>query len=265
MFPILFFKKIIVNPIRAFKRFFYQNKYKSQISKLYKNNFIWSAQIGYVDDIGVKKGIEMSDIILNSINYAFNTNLNTNPKKSDSNYYNIFPGEHYRLLSGLIQHINPKTLIDIGTSTGMSSRVMLDYTPPKSKIITFDLIKWDSFDSHLEKEDFKSGRLTQYLEDLSNIEIFQKYLPIINEADLIFLDAPKDGIFEYLFIKNLVESDLICKTRYLILDDIKFLNMVKLWRSIRSPKFDLTSFGHATGTGIIDISSKLEIDPVAFV
>ena len=265
MFPILFLKKIIINPIRAFKRFFDNNKYKREISKLYKNNFIWSAQIGYVDDIGVKKGIAMADTIVNSINYAFNTHLNTNLKKSDSIYFNIFPGEHYRLLSGLIQHFKPKTLVDIGTSTGMSSRVMLDYSFPKSKVITFDLIKWDKFDSHLEKSDFRDGRLTQYLEDLSNTEIFKKHLPIINEADLIFLDAPKDGIFEYLFIKNLVESDLIHKPRYLILDDIKFLNMVKLWRSIRSPKFDLTSFGHATGTGIIDISSKLEIDPVAFV
>ena len=265
MFPILFLKKIIINPIRAFKRFFYNNKYKSEISRLYKNNFIWSAQIGYVDDIGVKKGIAIADTVVNSINYALNTHLNTNLKKSDSIYFNIFPGEHYRFLSGLIQHLKPKTLVDIGTSTGMSSRVMLDYTLPKSKVITFDLIKWDEFDSHLEKTDFRDGRLTQYLEDLSNIEIFNKHLPIINQADIIFLDAPKDGIFEYLFIKNLVESDLICKTRYLILDDIKFLNMVKLWRSIRSPKFDLTSFGHVTGTGIVDISSKLDIDPIAFI
>ena len=40
--------------------------------------------------------------------------------------------------------------------------------------------------------------------------------------------------------------------------------MIKLWRSIKSPKFDLTSFGHASGTGIVDISSNIELDPLAF-
>ena len=42
----------------------------------------------------------------------------------------------------------------------MSSRVMLDYSNKDSKIVTFDLIKWDYFDSHLVKDDFKESRLT---------------------------------------------------------------------------------------------------------
>mgnify|MGYP007000066761 CR=1 len=77
------------------------------------------------------------------------------------------------------------------------------------------------FDSHLSKNDFKGTRLSQYLDDLSNIETFKKHLPLIDKADLIFLDGPKDGIFEYSFIKNLAESKLTNKKRFLILDDIK--------------------------------------------
>ena len=261
---ILFFKRILFAPIKKIKTYFYNKKYKKEIAKIYKENFIWSAQIGIVDDIGVKRGASMDKMIVNSINNAFKINLKFNKKKPDSKYFNIFPGEHYKLLAGLIEYEKPKTLIDIGTSSGMSSRVMLDYSNINSEIITFDLIKWNKFNSHLSKNDFKSRKFTQYLEDLSNYDIFKKHISLINKADLIFLDAPKDGIFEYLFIRNLIKSNLSVKKRFLILDDIKFLNMIKLWRSIKSPKFDLTSFGHASGTGIVDISSNIELDPIAF-
>ena len=260
----LILKKILVFPYRKIKEFLYNYKYKKEISKIYKKNFIWSVQIGIGDDIGVKRGLKMSDTIIKSIENAFKIILKFNKYKTDSKYFNIFPGEHYRILAGFIAYEKPKTIIDIGTSSGMSSRIMLDYSTKDSKIVTFDLIKWDNFDSHLSKNDFKGGRLTQYLEDLSNIQNFRKHLSLIDKADLIFLDAPKDGIFEYSFIKNLSQSKLTKKKRFLILDDIKFFNMVKLWRSIKSPKFDLTSFGHSSGTGLVDISSNIELDPIAF-
>ncbi len=261
----LLLKKILVFPFRKVKEVLCHFKYKKEISKIYKNNFIWSAQIGIVDDVGVKRGLKMSETIINSISNAFKIDLKYNQTKIDSKYFNIFPGEHYRILAGLIEYEKPKTIIDIGTSSGMSSRIMLDYSNKDSEIVTFDLIRWDKFDSHLNKNDFKDSRLTQYLDDLSNIETFKKHLILIDKADLIFLDAPKDGIFEYLFVKNLAKSKLSNKKRFLILDDIKFLNMVKLWRSIKSPKFDITSFGHASGTGLVDISSNIELDPIAFI
>jgi len=34
--------------------------------------------------------------------------------------------------------------------------------------------------------------------------------------------------------------------------------MIDFWRSIRSPKFDATSFGHFSGTGVVDISNGFE-------
>ena len=88
----------------------------------------------------------------------------------------------------------------------MSSRIMLDYSSIDSEIITFDLIKWNEFDSHLCKDDFKSRKFTQYLEDLSNNDIFTKHLSLIDKADLIFLDAPKDGVFEYSFPQSIKKN-----------------------------------------------------------
>jgi hypothetical protein len=33
--------------------------------------------------------------------------------------------------------------------------------------------------------------------------------------------------------------------------------MIDLWRSIESPKLDITSFGHFSGSGLVDISKGL--------
>ena len=47
--------------------------------------------------------------------------------------------------------------------------------------------------------------------------------------------------------------------KLLIMDDIKFINMIDLWRNIKSPKIDLSSFGHWSGTGVVDISDGLKL------
>ena len=44
------------------------------------------------------------------------------------------------------------------------------------------------------------------------------------------------------------------KPRWLFLDDIRFTSELLSWRRIQSPKIDLTSFGHFSGTGLVDIS-----------
>jgi hypothetical protein len=82
---------------------------------------------------------------------------------------------------------------------------------------------------------------------------------MLDSADIIFCDPPKNGNFEYKFLSHLASMSFSNKPRYLILDDIKFLNMAPLWRKIDAPKFDLTSFGHWSGTGIVDISEGLNL------
>jgi predicted O-methyltransferase YrrM len=69
--------------------------------------------------------------------------------KPDSMYFNTYPGEHYKLLAGLTVTIKPQCLVDIGTFTGMSSRIMLDYTSIQAEIHTFDIIGFNKFNSHL--------------------------------------------------------------------------------------------------------------------
>ena len=94
------------------------------------------------------------------------------------------------------------------------------------------------------------------LGDLSQDSFFNENFHILNDADIIFLDAPKDDRFEYEIAKKLERLEEK-KFRLLIVDDIQFINMIDFWNNIKSPKLDISSFGHFSGTGIVDISSGL--------
>jgi hypothetical protein len=41
-------------------------------------------------------------------------------------------------------------------------------------------------------------------------------------------------------------------------DDIRLWNMLRTWRTINRPKLDLTSFGHWSGTGLVDWTGTIE-------
>ena len=180
-------------------------------------------------------------------------------KLVEAPFLNVFPGEHYRLLAGLILELQPELVLEIGTYTGMSARVICDYSPANCSIHTFDLLAWDGFESYLSPDDFQGQRLQQHLDNLAFSEVFNRYSPLLDQAQLIFCDAPKDGIFEPAFLSLLAEAELSQRPRWLLLDDIRLLPMVECWRSISSPKLDLTSFGHWSGTGIVDISLGLKL------
>ena len=208
------------------------------------------------DDIASQSCDHLISLVARSSEFALTNFIDSHLTGSDSQFLNVFPGEHYKILSGIIQAIDAKNLIDIGTYTGMSARVMIDFSSTESRIQTYDIVSWNHFNSHLTPTDF-DNKCTQHLVDLSQTSVFNEHLPYLDNADLIFCDAPKDGLFEEKFLTNLSHASFSSKPRYLMLDDIRFLNMASLWRSIASPKFDLTSFGHWSGTGIVDISSGL--------
>lgn len=167
-------------------------------------------------------------------------------------YPNVWPGEHYKLLAGLVLVLKPKIVIEIGTGSGLSTLSMKKYLSPESKIVTFDMIEWESYpDSCLQESDFKDGRIIQYIDDLSEPSVVSKYRQLLEEANIIFIDAEKDGIMEQKFLDRF--RLLSFKTKLLIVfDDIRLWNMLKIWRSISLPKLDLTSFGHWSGTGIVE-------------
>jgi len=143
-------------------------------------------------------------------------------------------------------------VLEIGTYTGLSSLSMLKTLPSSSQLVTFDILKWETIpDTHLNEEDFKDGRLKQRLGDLANKKAFLKNKDLLELADIIFIDGPKDISLEEAFLKNLAQLHFN-NSPLLIFDDIRLWNMLRIWREIRKPKLDITSFGHWSGTGLVD-------------
>jgi predicted O-methyltransferase YrrM len=169
-----------------------------------------------------------------------------------------WPGEHYRLLAGVCATEKPKTVVEVGTASGLSALALLSGLPLDSRLVTFDIFPWNytGLDAWgggtlLRQDDFSGGRLSQLVGDLSNGITFESHRSLLEQADLFFVDGPKDGVFERVFLERLA-TVRFAKPPLIMFDDIRLWNMVRIWKDVTRPKLELTSFGHWSGTGLID-------------
>lgn len=161
----------------------------------------------------------------------------------------LWPGEHYRLLAGLVSALRPQTVLDIGTFTGASALALLAALPPGGRVVSFDLADWrDMAGTVLRESDFADGRLTHHVVDLSSDP--PEYRHVLAEADLVLLDASHDGETERRFFE--VFDRRLRSGCLVLMDDIRFIPLIPVWRELRKPKLDLTSFGHWTGSGLVE-------------
>jgi predicted O-methyltransferase YrrM len=171
--------------------------------------------------------------------------------KDDVNYIDVYPGEHYKLLAAIIKKKQPAVVVELGTHLGYSSLCMKSFMPRNSHIYTFDIVPWHEFgNSILKQEDFATG-LTQFTEDLTKWAEVEKHRSLLESADIVFMDALKDGKQEYLFLENFSKLNFKKKCLF-IFDDIRLWNMLDIWYNLDKPKLDLTSFGHWSGTGLVE-------------
>lgn len=163
-------------------------------------------------------------------------------------WVNQWPGEHYRFLAALVEEIEPSLVVEVGTFTGMGSLSLLATLPDAGRVVTYDLIPWQEIPATLLVADDFGVRFEQRLGDLSDATFFAEQRAVLSQADLIFIDGPKDGSFEPAFLDLLLPT--LKKSAVVVLDDIKFANMLGTWRTLPLPKLDVTSFAHWSGTGI---------------
>ena len=204
---------------------------------------------------------KLISLMVDAIAIASKTELVCGKKGlSDSQFLNVFPGEHYRLLNAFVRVSQAKNVVEIGTFTAMGTLALQDGIDDVS-ITTYDIIGWDKlpFPSHFNSSDLDGKRITQVIGDLSDDLFFKKNMDVLNDAEIIFMDAPKDDVFEYKMAENFSRLS-VKKFKMLIIDDIQFVNMIDFWRAISSPKLDVTSFGHWSGTGIVDISDGFKFN-----
>jgi hypothetical protein len=166
---------------------------------------------------------------------------------AQSKYVQQWPGEHYRLLSALVQCTNAKKVVEVGTHIGLGA---LSLMAKDASVITYDIVPWDEFpDTALLTDDFENG-LEQRIGDLSDRRYFKTQISALAEAEILFIDGPKDGIFEPKLAEYLV-GEFAGSGKFVVWDDIRVMTMVDAWRRIPVAKLDATSIGHWSGTGFM--------------
>lgn len=196
---------------------------------------------------------ELVELLLGGARHAMGNDLAdiaARASAEQATWLQQWPGEHYRLLAGLVRETQPRTVVEIGTFQGLGSLALLDQLPGGGRVVTFDIMPWeDTPGCILEESDFSGGRLSQRVGDLSDQSVFTEHRDLLHAADIVFMDAPKDGRFEPAFLE-LALPLWSGSRRLLVLDDIRLLPMLQLWRDLPLPKLDATSLGHWSGTGV---------------
>jgi predicted O-methyltransferase YrrM len=192
------------------------------------------------------------DTALRAVDMARSVNLDWLTARARSDLPEVWPGEHYKLLGAIVALLGPKTVIEIGTATGMSALAMKAALPEDGTIVTFDLLPWNAYPGAvLQKDDFKDGRLKQRSDDLSTPAGWEANADVLRRADFIFVDAKHDGHQERDFLRGFDQLGLAHRP-IVMFDDIRVWRMLEFWQEISRPKLDLTSFGHWSGTGLVD-------------
>ena len=155
--------------------------------------------------------------------------------------------EHYKLLSYLVKNYFNKDdiIIDIGTFIGLSA---LALSSNGNYVYTYD-VSDNIPDSVLTIKNVKNIYYTigDCIDDID----------ILLRASLIMLDIDHSGIEEKRILDILRENNY---KGIVIMDDINiFEPMRKLWDSIPERKYDITKFGHWSGTGIILFSDDVTL------
>ena len=210
--------------------------------------------IAFVENDASRASKRLVDVAVKAIDEASKVDLTWVSQRitRGEKLTDIWPGEHYRLLAGLVAAHNPKRIVEVGTFKGLSALCMKGSLQPGAEIITVDIVPWREItDTAFLPQDFEDGQLKQAIGDLSNPEFFESFTPILSNCDLLFVDGPKNVVFEEALLRNLARIKLSPNVLVLF-DDTRQWNMLRIWHEISRPKLDLTSFGHWTGTGLVD-------------
>lgn len=157
-------------------------------------------------------------------------------------------GEHYRLINSLCKSLSIGKVVEVGSFTGMSALIWMKN---KVSLTSIDIIPWEDFkDTVLSEEIIQEASFNQEILNLLNSDSFDKMIPEFLSSDLIFLDGPKDGLFEQEIVPKLVNL-LSGKSVWLLLDDIHLRAMQPCWDAITNEKYDLSLIGHSSGTGLV--------------
>lgn len=187
-----------------------------------------------------------------SINIIINNKLLDNFEMKNSeylvyndNYDNPSGIQEYRLYSYLSTFFNDIIILDIGTSHGRSA-IALSHNET-NKVISYDIYNHIQNNNHkIYSKSNIEFRIKNVLDDLTP--------EFVSKCKIIIIDIDHYEIIERQIINKLIDCGF---SGIILLDDIHhpYPDMYKamqiLWKGINLPKFDITSYGHWSGTGMI--------------
>ena len=193
------------------------------------------------------------NILMLEINFIFPKKIKRNILDStDRSLLEIYPGVYYKILALILDDIKPKLSLEVGTLRGVGTSILSYYS---EETVTFDILPIDFFVGMNLFKDLPNVK--QELVDISNDQKFSDFRYLVEEADFIFVDGPKDGKFEKKMIPKII--DIMKPSCVLMIDDVLFNNMCEIWHEIREDKIEFTNFGHWSGSGLVikDINTFL--------
>ena len=172
----------------------------------------------------------------------------------DKNYYDLKSGQQeYRLYSYLSTLFNNITILDIGTLNGRSA-ISLSHNE-NNKVISYDIMDCiKNLDHKIYTKSNIEFRIKNVLDDLNK--------EFIKNIKIIMIDIDHFYIIEKMIIDKLKELDY---DGIILLDDIihpsqkEFEAMQKLWNEIQDEKYNITKYGHWSGTGLINLNKNIKI------
>lgn len=164
----------------------------------------------------------------------------------------VYPlGERYHKLYAYISTLyNNVFIADLGTRTG-NTALSLSYNE-KNIVDSYDI---DTNCINAAKEHINRANLSFFAENIL-------CTPKIFRYDIISLDIdPHSGQEEEKLIQYLVDNDW---KGIMIMDGIgpMWEGLHKMWTNIKLPKWDVTQYGHESGTGIVDFTGNLKLELV---
>lgn len=152
----------------------------------------------------------------------------------------------YKLYSYLAKNVDGTFILDIGTLFGGSA---LALSVSNKTVISYDLMKIETHEPGALEKDNITLRVANFMEDEIDYSL----------CDLIVIDVdPHDGLQEPPMIEFIVNQGF---EGLIILDDIHLnLEMEHMWNNFEYEKYDATEIGHFSGTGILNIGQKFELD-----
>jgi predicted O-methyltransferase YrrM len=185
------------------------------------------------------KVITLDVNVLNSIDMSATEEF-TKWNSTHTEYFSMPAGqEHYRMLAFLAKEVGTqKPIIDIGTYFGFSALALSSEN--KSKVVTYDIVDCIPDDGYtMKSKDNIQFRIMDCLNDLETLA----------NADLISLDIAHEADIEQEIMTALKKHNY---QGLLFLDDIKLnKEMADWWSSIDLLKYDLTKYGHWSGSGLV--------------